>query len=188
MGAAAGARIEGCSRREHGGAGTIRAGSRPREKGSEEDVVPGIRVGGRLPKLRLPRAGTGGDAVRPVLVALHDPGCDACRAYLGTLARERSRFDPWDGTVYALADVDAAGLQEELGDAVAVLVDADRAVLDRLGGTAGPVTVVADRYGQVFHIEAADRAAGDGAAAGHPLLEPRELEEWLKYLATQCPE
>ncbi|MDX1675025.1 MAG: hypothetical protein R3314_09545 [Longimicrobiales bacterium] len=151
-----------------------------------------IQVGDRLPKLRLPRAGEQ-KAVRPlrgshrdavVVVALHDPGCDRCRDYLQALVGAASDFRTWDGSTRAVTDAGAgaAGLQEELGDRVDVLVDADRALLDRVAPGAGPVTLVADRYGQVFHIA----APGDGDP--HPAMEPRELEEWLKYLATQCPE
>ena len=59
-------------------------------------------------------------------------------------------------------------------------MDTERELLGRLEISAGPAILVADRYGQVFHL----RSAG----AEHALAEPRELEEWLKYLATQCPE
>ena len=137
-------------------------------------------------------------------VALHDPACDACRSYLRNLADHDHRFRLWDGRVLAVtrervpdagahgaagdrAAPDGAGtpaalraLQEALGDAIDVLLDPDRALLDRVDATARPVTIVADRYGQLFHIEE--------AGAGHAVVEPRELEEWLKYLATQCPE
>lgn len=175
---------------------------------------PALRVGDRLPDLRLPRPdgttrplrGAHRDAV--VVVALHDAGCDRCRRYLQELAAAAPRFRFWDGSVRAVtADRDAHRLQAALGPAVDVLLDADRTFLDRVqhaagsgdgtvddtadwtvgeaaDGTAdgtvdGPVVLVADRFGQVFEI----LAAPDHAAVG-----PRELEEWLKYLATQCPE
>lgn len=151
-------------------------------------VRSGIAVGDRLPNLRLPRADSGHprplrgphrDAV--VVIALHDPGCDECARFLGRLARARPRFRLWDGSVRAVTDSHAAGpLQDELGDAVDVLVDTDRKLLDRLDVSAGPVTLVADRYGQLFDLSY--------AGAAHTLAAPRELEEWLKYLATQCPE
>lgn len=146
-----------------------------------------IQVGDRLPNLRLPRSD--GATVRPlrgphrdavVVVVLHDVGCDACRDYLRALAGARSRFQLWDGTVNAVAVSGDETLQAELGSAVQLLVDPDRELLDRVDTTAGPVTLVADRYGQVFHI--------DDAGTDHTVMEPRELEEWLQYLATQCPE
>lgn len=74
----------------------------------------------------------------------------------------------------------AAEVGAEVGTAVDVLVDAERVLLDRVGAIDGPVVLVADRYGQIFEIMQ--------AGAEHALPEPRELEEWLKYLATQCPE
>jgi hypothetical protein len=40
--------------------------------------------------------------------------------------------------------------------------------------------IVADRYDQIFHI--------DDAGDGHALPAARELEEWLTFLAIQCPE
>lgn len=152
-----------------------------------------IQVGDRLPNLRLPRSD--GTTVRPlrgphrdaaVVVALHDTGCDPCRHYLRSLADAESRFRLWDGSIRAVTDTDsdaeagARALQDELGSAVDILVDTDRELLDRVDATAGPVTLVADRYGQVFHI------AESGEE--HAVMEPRELEEWLQYLATQCPE
>lgn len=145
-----------------------------------------IQVGDRLPDLRLPRSD--GATVRPlrgphrdavVVVALHDVGCDACRDYLRALAGAGSRFRVWDGSVNAVAVSGDETLQAELGSAVQLLVDADRKLLGRVEATGGPVTLVADRYGQVFHIHDGEQHNG---------MEPRELEEWLKYLATQCPE
>jgi hypothetical protein len=43
-----------------------------------------------------------------------------------------------------------------------------------------PSVVVADRYGQIFYVT----DAGDG----HRFPDAREMEEWLKYLGTLCPE
>jgi hypothetical protein len=40
--------------------------------------------------------------------------------------------------------------------------------------------VVADRFGQIFHISV--------AGASHDLPRPAELTEWLKFLGTLCPE
>lgn len=163
-----------------------------------------IQIGDRLPDVRLPRADGG---VRPlrgphrdavVVVALHDPACQPCRSYLHTLADHDGRFRLWDGGVQAVTPGESPGagsdgassggsgtaapraLQEALGGGIDVLLDPDRALLDRVDAAVGPVTLVADRYGQLFHTEE--------AGAEHALMEPRELEEWLKYLATQCPE
>lgn len=147
-----------------------------------------FEIGDRLPRIRLPRAGS--NAERPlrgshreavVVVGLHDAGCERCRGYLRSLAEARAAFRLWDGSVRALTDDPAAGaLQDELDEGVDVLVDRDRTILDRLMMGAGPAVVVADRYGQVFQIFRGGEE--------HVVAEPRELEEWLQYLATQCPE
>lgn len=155
-----------------------------------------IEIGDRLPKLRLPRAGAEA-TVRPlrgrsreavVVVALHDAGCGRCGDYLRALARAVPDFRLWDGVVRAVVDAEgpgptaAAALQAELGSAVDVLLDDGRDLLQAVRATTGPVTLVADCYGQVFHKAAPEEADP------HPVMAPRELEEWLKYLATQCPE
>jgi hypothetical protein len=44
----------------------------------------------------------------------------------------------------------------------------------------GTGLLVADRYGQIFHVVA--------APVGHVFPSARELTEWLKYLGTLCPE
>jgi hypothetical protein len=51
-------------------------------------------------------------------------------------------------------------------------------VIDTFGGA--PRVIVADRFGHIYHVE-------DGGPA-HALSEPRELEEWLRFIGTQCPE
>lgn len=152
-----------------------------------------IRVGDRLPDLTLPGAdgaerplrGPHRDAV--IVVALHDTGCDRCRRYLRELADARPRFRIWDGTVRAVTDdPDIGNLQRDLegdlqvGDRTDVLVDAERRLLDRVEARDGPVVLVADRYGQLYEILPAGR--------DHTLPTPGELEAWLQYLATQCPE
>lgn len=146
-----------------------------------------IRVGERLPDLKLPRVdgaerplrGPHRDAV--IVVALHDAGCDACQRYLRDLADARPRFRIWDGTVRGVTDGAGAALRQvDIEAGVDVLVDVERRLLDRLDAGDGPVVLVADRYGQLFEIFA--------AGPEHALPGPRELEEWLQYLATQCPE
>jgi hypothetical protein len=44
----------------------------------------------------------------------------------------------------------------------------------------GAGVVIADRYGQVYYVSE--------AGENHAFPTPRELEEWLKFLATECPE
>lgn len=148
-----------------------------------------LRVGQRLPDLRLPRPDGAVSALRGphrdavVVVVLHDADCERCRDYLRELAAAAARFRIWDGSVRAVTDSQRAdNLQAELDPDIDVLLDAESMFLNRVQdhGGFGPVVMVADRYGQLFEILA--------AGADHALAEPRELEEWLKYLATQCPE
>jgi hypothetical protein len=57
-------------------------------------------------------------------------------------------------------------------------VGATHKVRDTFGGA--PRVIVADRFGHIFHVEEGGQV--------HRLPEPRELEAWLRFLATQCPE
>jgi hypothetical protein len=51
-------------------------------------------------------------------------------------------------------------------------------VPDAVGGP--PAVIIADRFGHIYHVEAGGQA--------HAFSEPRELEEWLRFIGTQCPE
>lgn len=149
-----------------------------------------LAVGDRIPNARLLLAGSGGhrdlrgrhrEAV--VAIALHDAACPRCRELLRTLAAAKSDFDRWDGRVIAVApdSPEAATLAAAVGLGVQVLVDPERRLLDGVEAADGPVLLIADRYGQVFEILSP-------TAGHHADVQPRELEEWLRYLATQCPE
>lgn len=155
-----------------------------------------LKVGDRLPKLRLPRAGDPA-TVRPlrgpardasVVAVLHDPTCEACRELARSLVDIAPDLDVWDAAARVVvpaaggtrAGPPARALRERLEPAVDVLVDVDRQLVDRVDTSDGPALLIADRWGQLFHIHEAGRT--------HGAMEPRELVEWLKYLATQCPE
>lgn len=153
-----------------------------------------LTVGDRLPKIRLPRAGD--DAtVRPlrgpardaaVVLVLHDPACDPCRALARSLADVVPDLEVWDAGVRVVVPSAHGGgapvhtFRDGLEPDVDVLVDTGDRLADRVDVSQGPVLLIADRWGQLFHIHE--------AGTGHAAMEPRELEEWLKYLATQCPE
>ena len=47
-------------------------------------------------------------------------------------------------------------------------------------GVPSPGVVVADRWGEVYYVQDADRASG--------LPTPDELIEWLRYVQNECPE
>ena len=50
----------------------------------------------------------------------------------------------------------------------------------RIEGVPYPGVVVADRWGDVYHVQEADRAAG--------LPPPDELIDWLRFVRNECPE
>jgi peroxiredoxin len=112
-------------------------------------------------------------------VQVHGAACSDCRRYLSELASAASNFAAWDGRVVVLVPGPAAEASAVRGEPelpFAVLSDADR----RAPLADGATVVVADRYGHVYSVSEADDS--------HVLPTPRELEEWLKFLATQCPE
>jgi hypothetical protein len=52
--------------------------------------------------------------------------------------------------------------------------------MTRIEGIPAPGIVVSDRWGEIYYVQAADRASG--------LLAPDELMEWLRYVRNECPE
>jgi peroxiredoxin len=157
------------------------------------------QIGGRVPDVSLPR--TGGGPTSPVrgrpregVVLLFPRSSPEWRDYLRAVATEARAFADWDGRAIAVTpgpDAAWATLAQELGDAV-WLVDDSHGVLEpapvapaappdtpSAGGL--PMAVVADRFGEIYHVW----EHGNGEA-GRPA--PRQLEEWLQFLALQCPE
>ncbi|HJR64057.1 MAG TPA: redoxin domain-containing protein [Gemmatimonadaceae bacterium] len=145
-----------------------------------------ITVASFLPYLELPSAPDGlGVSLRrrgreaTVLVQVHGPTCPDCRRYLSELATAAGDLASWDGRVVAIVPGsldEASAVRAELRLPFAVLSDA----VGRSPLADGTAVVVADRYGHVYFVTE--------TGAGHALPTPRELEEWLTYLATQCPE
>jgi hypothetical protein len=119
------------------------------------------------------------------------------RDYLRAVAGEARAFADWDGRVIAVTpnpDGAWASLANELGGAVWVVDDPSdtlepapdasavgAASPDTRPARRRPMAVVADRFGEIYHVW----EHGNGQA-GRP--EPRQLEEWLQFLALQCPE
>ena len=50
----------------------------------------------------------------------------------------------------------------------------------QIEGIPSPGVVVADRWGEVYYVQAADRASG--------LPSPHELVDWLRFVRDECPE
>lgn len=111
-----------------------------------------------------------------ILVTVHSPVCDGCREYLDSLAPLAPEFDSWDARLLVVVPgpiANARALHLTFGT---VLRDDCGCIADGISAS----VVVADRYGQVFETVR--------AGASHELPGPRELEEWLKYIGTLCPE
>ena len=114
-----------------------------------------------------------------VLVQVHDAACHQCRRYLAELSAGGIDLVWWQGRVVVVVPgtlADASALRPSVDPSFVVVSDEDRRAV--LGD--GATVVIADRYGQIYHV--------GSAGSVHTLPTPRELEEWLKFLAIQCPE
>lgn len=149
-----------------------------------------LRPGQRLPSLTLPAVPDGRRiALRspaqgaPVVVILRPDG-DAA-ALLERFAQAAERLQLWAGRPLAIV---ASSLEEatELvgrvgGVPFPVLADVDGAALRRLNVPSGrSALIIADRWGVVYHSVDAESAT--------QLPKEDEVVEWVRYLATQCPE
>lgn len=145
--------------------------------------------GAFLPLLSLPSAPAGSPVplrthgrAATILIRLGAERRDACLALLRAIEAARAELEVWDARVLAVVAgtvEDAERVRAEAGLRW-VRVLADEAGRGPLVRASGPAWAVADRFGQLYHAEALESA--------RPLPEVRELEEWLKFLATQCPE
>jgi len=142
-----------------------------------------VRKGGQLPAValvtpdgaRVPLRGHRG----PLIVyVVHSAECDACIDYARTLADARERFAEWDATVRIVAPADDRALRRAAGD-VRVLLDSE-GVLVRPSEEAAATLIVADEWGEIYHIEDATDPAS--------LPSPDEVVEWVRFIAIQCPE
>lgn len=153
------------------------------ENAREHDLKLGAR---RLPEVKLPSAPGGSPVpIRPpgrvsaVLVLLDGAECDACRAYLHSLASVSTDIAEWDGRVIVVVPASPEGAARSADDAPAltILADPERTLAARLS-LSTPALVIADQYGEIHHA----------ASAAHALPEPAEVIDWLRFLAIQCPE
>ena len=111
-----------------------------------------------------------------VLITLHSAGCEGCRTYVADLAGDADRIADWGGRIVVAIPgdgADAAGLTALYG--VQLLADPERRV------ASGEAAVfVSDEWGEVYHHAA--------AGPSHDLPDIDELEEWVRFIAIQCPE
>lgn len=146
----------------------------------------------KLPYVALERVGRAGEEnlrrqerfARAVFFT-HGGGCAECAAYARTLAGAVPALADWDARVLVVfppGDRAAATSLAEEAPGLSVLLDT---ASTRARSTAGvrpesAALLVADRFGDLWH--------GYDAGAGHRLPDIRELEDWLRYLGTLCPE
>jgi hypothetical protein len=159
-------------------------------------VAVQYRVGGRVPDVQLPRAGSskGGDIPargrpREGVALLFPDAPDRWSAYVRDLAPHADALADWDGRLIAVVpdrDPAWAELSRELGARVWVVEDPDGrlrpAAVPAAPAPRLPAAALVDRYGEIYHVWPRDDHA---ARPGPPA---RELEEWLRFLALQCPE
>lgn len=148
-----------------------------------------LGVGDRLPPLSLPRARDGVQVAwrapaRGSLVVVFPADVVNGESYLGGLAAEESELRVWDGRLLVVlpAGVEpSAVVPIDASDALTILIDTDGDARRRCGVAEGEAAVfIADRWGQIYRVV---RAAKDDG-----LPPPREIRDWLRFLATQCPE
>jgi peroxiredoxin len=135
----------------------------------------------RKVRLRAPELGS------MVLWFPHAVDCVGCRRYLDQLSAAETAFRHWDGRLIAVlpgtpeAAVAAAATSRN-HSRFSIVADPERALARSLGLSGDADLLIADRFGECFH--AARAAEGDHDA----LPAPDEVERWLTYLGTQCPE
>lgn len=150
----------------------------------------GIQPGNRLPRLELIEARDGGTRVLPevsrdALILLILPAAyQEWTAYLAAMNRAADAVRQWDARILIVmtGELDVAPeVSRHSAPDLTVLLEADAAVHRRLGIQPGfGALVIVDRYGQIYDFVQAERE--------DELPDPAEVEEWAKYLATQCPE
>jgi hypothetical protein len=110
-----------------------------------------------------------------VLFTVHHARCSGCQDYVNQLGLIAGEFDVWDARLLVLVPASH--------DEAAHLHGYGKVLADEHGALADPASasvILSDRYGQVFF------AIHSGASHDFPSV--RDVEEWLKYLGTLCPE
>lgn len=110
-------------------------------------------------------------------VTVHSARCAGCVEYLHALAGIQSELEIWEARFLVIVPGSLTEAQRLRSPVGTVLSDEHGLLAEDRSAN----VIVADRFGQVFDVA---RSSG----AGHDLRGLRELEEWLKYLGTLCPE
>lgn len=157
--------------------------------GGERGAGPPLPVGSRLPSL-VSRVDGGEvrwrDPARGATVAvfLQSGDRDADRRYLDELTAAVPDFALWGGRVIVVmpdataetAAIPSGGSARSLAVVTETMGEAEHCGV----GAGDDAILIADRWGEIYH-----GARGDSPAV---LPGPGEITEWLKFLATQCPE
>lgn len=133
-----------------------------------------------LPDMVLPdRSGTprrvraSGD--RSVLLVLVHSRCHTCREWLERLGEQKDEVEDWKGEMKVVA----SSPEENRLDAFTLLVDPRGRLATALGVTE-PAVVIADQWGGIHEA--------DQAGEEHAILSIASVVEWIRHLATECPE
>jgi hypothetical protein len=113
------------------------------------------------------------------LVTLHSAACPECRRYVnGDFASVADWIAEWGGRLAVvvpgrlenaneLAKTPVAGIQ--------LLADPEAEL-----ATGKAKVVITDEWGEVYFVS--------DAGAGHDFPSPRDIGDWIRFLAIQCPE
>jgi hypothetical protein len=111
---------------------------------------------------------------RSVLIVMIHPGCSDCAAWVEKLAAQKDEIGSWKGDVRLVEDRAA-----ERSYPFRVLADSEKQLGQALK-LAAPAVIVADQWGEIH--EAAE------AGEEHRFLPIESAVEWVRHLATSCPE
>lgn len=139
---------------------------------------PGDRF--REPRALRGTAALGGRTPRDAIVLAVVTGDAAVvRKWLGPVAAAANDIEDWYARlVLVLGD---GGAADAAGDSRRVVIDENGAVRAALGLERGEsAVIIADRFRQVYHSARVD--------SPDALPGPDDIEQWTRFLATQCPE
>lgn len=138
------------------------------------DFIPAVQFPSVRDRSRVELRESGGKTT--LVMTAHSAACAGCRNYVHGLESLALELQVWDARLLVVVPgpvSEASVFKSPLGT---VLAD-ERGIVVKPGSAS---VIVADRYGHIFEAT--------HAGESHDLPSPRELEEWLKYLGTLCPE
>ena len=135
----------------------------------------------RLPNIALPDALEATPVrlravgARSALIVMIHPECPDCTGWVEKLAEQKDELRTWKGDVSLVWRNRAA----ERALPFRLLLDSENRLALALG-LAAPAVVIADQWGEIH--EAAE------AGEDHRFLPIESVVEWIRHLATSCPE